>query len=211
LTAVPGYVDALQSGCQQTSWVSVNFTESSIRLRRRGGRLREVAHAADHEIETDDVGGVWLHIPSERMKSARSHRIPLVATARAIIEASPRRGARSMVFTEPRTGRPLTAFSRIKGYIDKAVSAVAVETGAPGIAPWTFHDLRRTMRSGLAACGVADPVAERCIAHKPTGIVAVYNHHKYTDELVSAFTAWESRLLAITSPNVVRLPAAAVR
>ena len=116
-----------------------------------------------------------------------------------------------MVFTEPRTGRPLTAFSRIKKYVDAAVAKLAAETGAPGIAPWTFHDLRRTMRSGLAACGVVDPVAERCIAHQPTGIVAIYNRHGYEREIVGAFTAWERRLLTITSHNVVRLPTPAVR
>jgi integrase len=99
-----------------------------------GLRLRECAHIADHEIEVDDSGTTWLRIPVERMKSARPHAVPLGATARAIIEASPRRGARSLVFTEPRTGRRLTAFSRIKRYIDEAVAAVAAETGAPGIA-----------------------------------------------------------------------------
>jgi integrase len=171
-----------------------------------GLRLRECAHIADHEIEVDDNGTTWLRVPAERMKSERAHAVPLAATARAIIEASPRRGARSMVLTEPRTGRPLTAFSRIKKYVDEAVAKVAAETGAPGIAPWTFHDLRRTMRSGLAACGVADHVAERAIAHQPQGIIAVYNHHKYTGELVEAFEAWERRLLAITTGgNVVVL------
>ena len=68
------------------------------------------------------------------------------------------------------------------------------------------------MRSGLAACGVTDPVAERCIAHQPTGIVGIYNRHKYEREIAEAFMAWERRLLTITSDNVVRLPTpAAVR
>jgi integrase len=170
-----------------------------------GGRLREIAHAADHEIEVDDSGTTWLHIPSERMKAARSHRVPVGVTARAIIEASPRRGARSMILTEPRTGRPISGFSRAKKAVDRAVAELAAETGAPGIAHFTFHDLRRTMRSGLAACGVVDPVAERAIAHAPQGIVATYNRHKYERELVEAFAAWERRLLAIVGGNVVVL------
>jgi hypothetical protein len=172
-----------------------------------GGRLREIAHAAHHEIEAADDGTVWLCVPGSRMKAGRSHRVPLGRVARGIIEAAPRRGARGMILTEP-SGRPLVAFSRIKARIDEAAAMVAAETGAPGIAtPWTFHDTRRSFRTGLSELGVPDHVAELCIAHVRGGIVAVYDKHKFGREIIEAFEAWEQRLMVITTGGtVVSLP-----
>jgi hypothetical protein len=35
---------------------------------------------------------------------------------------------------------------------------------------WRFHDLRRTMRTGLSALRIADTVSELCIAHTQKGV-----------------------------------------
>lgn len=48
--------------------------------------------------------------------------------------------------------------------------------------PWAPHDLRRTVRTTLAALGCPDAVAEAVLGHMPAGIVGVYNRHTYDNE-----------------------------
>ncbi len=59
---------------------------------------------------------------------------------------------------------------------------------------WTPHDLRRTCRTGLGACGVADEVGERVVGHVSEAMVATYNQHKYVDEKRRALAKWQKRL-----------------
>ena len=76
---------------------------------------------------------------------------------------------------------------------------------------WRLHDLRRTCRTGLAALGVFEIVAERCLNHAKKGMTAVYDVHVYEDEKRNALEAWATRLGLITNPpeKVVRLDSGA--
>jgi hypothetical protein len=62
---------------------------------------------------------------------------------------------------------------------------------------WTPHDLRRTCRTGLAAEGIGDTVAEAVVGHTRKGIIGVYDRHKYDSEKRAALETWERRLLRI--------------
>jgi integrase len=178
-------------------------------------RLRECAGITAGEIEEG-----WLHVPARRMKSGKAHSIPLSPAALAIIEAVPENDC-GLVFTMPPLAcnpllgrhRPLVGFSAAKDKIDAACVEVAAETQTKPIADrWTFHDLRRTARSRFSAIpNVSDTVRELALAHRPSGIHGVYDHHPYTDELTALFTAWSERLLAIVGGNVVSLPRAGRR
>jgi integrase len=55
--------------------------------------------------------------------------------------------------------------------------------------PWTQHDLRRTARSLMARVGVDDPILEKALGHKLTGVHAVYNRYPYFDEMSEALQA----------------------
>jgi integrase len=74
------------------------------------------------------------------------------------------------------------------------------------MAPWTYHDLRRTARTMLAELGVSDEIAERVLGHSNGRIAEVYNHHKYWNEKVEALTK-----LADHVERITRAPAAATR
>jgi hypothetical protein len=77
------------------------------------------------------------------------------------------------------------------------------------IAPWRFHDARRTMRTGLGALPVPNNVAELCIAHAQPGLHRTYDLHSYRDEKRRAFELWAARLAEKVEPrnpeNIVRL------
>jgi integrase len=80
------------------------------------------------------------------------------------------------------------------------------------IAPWRFHDLRRTMRTRLSGLPVPNNIAELCIAHAQPGLHKIYDRHGYRDEKRRAFELWAARVQDIIEPgagdNVVRLKTA---
>lgn len=114
-------------------------------------------------------GETWT-IPAARYKTAKDHAVPLSAVARAIIAAQPDAGPR--VFPGQR-GTLLSHGGHGKAAIDKA---------APGLAPWTVHDIRRTARSLMSRAGVRPDIAERVLGHAIQGVGGVYDRHAYLDE-----------------------------
>jgi integrase len=151
-----------------------------------GQRLREVAGMSWAEIDLDKA--LWT-IPLERMKGGAAHEVPLAPTAVEILNALPR-WTGPYVFSATGGKQPIKGFSKLKQRIDAALGDNA--------APWRFHDLRRTMRTGLGALPVPNNVAELCIGHAQPGMSRVYDRHSYRDEKRRAFELWATRLAEIT-------------
>ncbi len=63
----------------------------------------------------------------------------------------------------------------------------------------TPHDLRRTVRTGLAALGVAPHVAEACLGHSLGRIVAIYDTHDYLDERRDALARWDAHVMHLVT------------
>jgi integrase len=77
--------------------------------------------------------------------------------------------------------------------------------------PWVIHDLRRTLRTHLAALRIQDHIAEMVIGHGRQGLQRVYDQHGYVEEQREALAQWATRLRSIVEPppaNVVKLPRA---
>jgi integrase len=162
-----------------------------------GQRLREVAEMTWSEIDLEKT--LWT-LPPERMKGDAAHEVPLAPAAVELLKSMPR-WTGPFVFSTTGGGRPISGFSKMKSRIDAALG----DNGAP----WRFHDLRRTMRTGLGALPVPNNVAELCIAHAQPGLHKVYDRHGYREEKRRAFELWAARLAEIVEPgtgaNVVRL------
>jgi integrase len=163
-----------------------------------GQRRDEIANATWSEI---DGTLLTLTIPAERMKGNFVQTVPLVPAAIAILETLPRFAGGKYLFSTTTGKRPISGFSKMKARLDAAVLKFARE-GAPEpaqvtIAPWTLHDLRRTVRTGLSSVGVLPIIAELTIGHKQTGISAIYDRHRYDVEKRAALTAWETKLMSI--------------
>ena len=62
------------------------------------------------------------------------------------------------------------------------------------IAPWTPHDLRRTVRTGLARLQCPSDVAEAVLGHGPKGIEGTYNLHRYSAECKQWLQVWADHL-----------------
>ena len=97
--------------------------------------------------------------------------------------------------------RPMTVH-QIKARLDR-------ETG---IEDWRLHDLRRTLRSGLAELGVSYEIAERVIGHSMPQLERTYNVFAYREEKRNALERWARHLTVIVTDgraarNVVPLRA----
>jgi len=65
-----------------------------------------------------------------------------------------------------------------------------------GFDDWTFHDIRRSVASHMAALGVPQEHVERVLGHKIPGIAGVYNKHSYLPERRAALEKWQDALMA---------------
>ncbi len=67
------------------------------------------------------------------------------------------------------------------------------------VVPWRLHDLRRTMRTGMAALGVPEIISEKVLNHQPTIMAKTYNVHDYTDQKRDALEKWATQVQTIAS------------
>lgn len=153
-----------------------------------GQRRATVAGTRWAEVEAEEKA--W-HIPGDRMKNGEAHTVPLPQIALAILEGLPRYKDGPYVFSTSSGKKPISGYSKMKATIDKTVE----------LAPWGFHDLRRTMATQMAKLGIQQHVVEKLLDHrsgKISGIAAVYNRHEYRDEMRSAVDEWSVRLNEIS-------------
>lgn len=170
-----------------------------------GQRPGEVAGLRWEEVD----GDTWTIPTSRRGKTDSAHAVPLTRTAMEILEAAREEGGGGSCVFETKAGTPAEA-----GHLSRAVQRFRKRLGNkpdPEWGYWRPHDLRRTMRTGLAAAGIDDLAAELTVGHTRKGIAAVYDLHKYDKEKRQALEAWERRLLRTIhgqeADNVVPLAA----
>lgn len=178
-----------------------------------GQRPGEVAGIHINEIN----GDLWTIPDTRRGKTQTALTVPLTKTAKSIMSdaqeeigrLSKRRGIKPVGYIfETRPGN-----SPAVNAIDRAVKRFTDALGNRDVerwGHWTPHDLRRTCRTGLAAAGVSETVAELTIGHTRKGIASTYDLHTYDAEKRRALEAWERRLLRIINDqkpddNVVML------
>ena len=121
-------------------------------------------------------------------------------------EKWPRKG---LVFTT--TGKTsVSGFSRAKRQIDLQVWYLLLEDKDDRtVGPWRYHDLRRTLATGLQRLGVRFEVTEAVLNHisgSRGGVAGIYQRHDWRDEKRAALNAWAghvSSLAAPTAPNIV--------
>jgi integrase len=160
-----------------------------------GVRLNEAAGARWPEV--DIKARLWV-VPPERFKSNVQHTVPLTSDMLKLLEGLPRFQRGDFLFSNSGGERPIGGFGHVKRRIDELMGDVP---------PWSFHDLRRVLRSGLSALRIPDHVAEMTIGHGRRGIARVYDRHRYEAEVHDALEAWQAKLRTIISPsdNVVPL------
>jgi integrase len=170
--------DELRQVWQATEKLGLPFGPWVQLLILTGQRRNEVAHMQWGEVDIDKR--LWT-LPRERVKNNRRHEVPLSPQAIAILERLPRISDRFVFSVNGRA--PIKGFGAAKGYVDALAKTP----------DWVFHDLRRTVASGMARLGINLPVIERVLNHVGgsfAGIVSVYQRHEFAEEKRAALEKW---------------------
>lgn len=130
----------------------------------------------------------------------RTHLVDEVLTAAKHF----RRATSDYVFPSPKTGGQMSGFTKM---VDRLVKEA-------GVAKFTMHDLRRSLRTIMSRCGYDNEIQRLCVGQKPRGIDQVYNQderwiirkmafeaaHDYIAELVGATRVGKVVRLQRTNP-----------
>ncbi|GGC26963.1 integrase [Novosphingobium marinum] len=194
-----------------------------------GQRRSEVAGLQWSEL--DRAAAEWT-LPASRSKNGVPSVVPLNSRSVAILDRiagvedaeKPQWPRTGLLFTT--TGKtPISGFSRAKAQLDAKMLEIArqdaEEAGddpdAVTLAPWRFHDARRTFATAMQRLGVRFEVTEALLNHvsgaSRSGVAAVYQRHDWKVEKRAAIEAWATfcdKLLApaASADNIVPLRAA---
>jgi integrase len=161
-----------------------------------GQRLNEVAQVQWREFKLEPKAKAVWTIPAARMKMDRAHVVPLCPDALGLLLSLPRHNAGDFVFSTTAGLKPVNGFSKAKTRIDKLI---ADDGHRERLAPWVFHDLRRTLRTNLSSFpSVDEKVRELVIAHVKKGLDKSYDQFGYIAEKREALLLWERCLRPLT-------------
>jgi len=145
-----------------------------------GCRRNEIGSLQWPEV---DLKEKTITLPGERTKNKQPHTVPLSDSAISILKQIPRRETRDFVFGIGKGG--FSGWSKSKSEIDPAAKLKE---------PWTLHDLRRTVRTGLGKLGVQPHVAEAALNHLPPKLIRTYDRNTYATEKRDALDKWAAHL-----------------
>jgi len=181
-----------------------------------GQRRYETSVMRWRDLAGLENGSALWSIPGEVTKNHRPHDVPLAPEAVAVIRSLPiitvrtDKGEDTSVLVFTTTGAtPWSGFSKLKAQIDARIAVQVAEDGGEPMAPWTMHDLRRSLVTGMNDRGLAQPhVIEAIVNHisgHRGGIAGIYNRAVYMDERRRALDAWAKLVTssAADSSNVV--------
>jgi integrase len=131
-------------------------------------------------------------IPEERSKNKREHEIMLSVQARAVLDSQLRRNSTGYVFGRLET--PFSGWSKAKADLDARLAAGGIVT-----APWSLHDIRRTVATNLADPLKVEPhIIEAVLGHvsgHKAGVAGIYNRAAYRPQKYDALQRWADHLL----------------
>jgi integrase len=178
-----------------------------------GQRREEVAALNWSELDRDKA--MWT-LPATRAKNGVVHDVPLSSAALKLLdEIASTQNPEGQPAIWPRKGyvftmngkQPVTGYSVAKKRLDR-LALEAASAGAEGfteaIAPWRFHDLRRTLATGFQRLGVRFEVTEAVLNHlsgSRSGIAGVYQRHHWSDEKRAALDAWAAHVSGLVASS----------
>jgi integrase len=134
-----------------------------------------------------DLDGGWWTIPATIAKNKKAHRVPLNASALAIVKA-----LQHDPENPPVGDRHAYVLTGARGKRQQAEAAATFTV--PNFVP---HDLRRSAASFMAGGGISRLTIKKVLNHVERDITAVYDRHTYDPEKRAALAWWDAKLTAI--------------
>jgi integrase len=163
---------------------------TALKLLILTGQRREEVLSADWK-EFDLQKKVWT-IPASRAKNEKAHLVPLSPAVIKLLKQLPNR-----------TGR---LFPKGTGIVSRA--AKRIRKAMCDVPHWTWHDLRRTVATGLQRLDVRLEVTEAILNHvsgSRAGIVGVYQRHDWADEKREALDKWANAVAQLIKQKDARV------
>lgn len=169
-----------------------------------GARASEVTDLQWSELDLD--AAAWV-LPAERSKNNRAHLVPLLPTVVDMLRKRREADNGDWVFPAKRGGHITSS------HLTRPLLHVCTRLARLGLEPFTTHDLRRTVETGMAAAKVPKEYRDRVLNHVDSSVGGVhYNKHDYEDEKREGLEKWARRLewmLTGSDSNVVQIRRAA--
>ena len=121
-------------------------------------------------------------IPASRYKTNNAHQVPLIPAIKKLLPEC----KDGFVFCSGK--KPIRDFNHPKAKLDAKIAEIRKREKRKPMPRWTFHDLRRTARTIMAATGVQRDIAERVLGHVIPGVEGVFSRWEYQAEKVDALT-----------------------
>jgi integrase len=154
-----------------------------------GQRRDEVGAMTWDEVDVDTA--TWT-LPGGRAKNAKDHTVPLSSQAMRELKATGT--AKGFLFSVS-GDRPVQNWSYWKRRIDPLFAAQMKDANLPPPAPWTLHDLRRSVATGLQRLGEHEDWIEafqnRAVRE---GSAKHYQHHHYKEEMRTIAQRWADHI-----------------
>jgi integrase len=167
-----------------------------------GQRRNEIAGMRWEEVDLETAA--WK-LPKDRAKGKRSHTFPLPFPAVQLLKALPTVAGNPFVFPGrgAKNGKscPMTIGSKLQRRVQQA----------SGVEDFTFHDARRTFRTGLDRLHILPHIKDECLNHARRGVGdRHYSQYDYLAEQRSAFDAWADFVTSVVDEgprNILELRA----
>jgi len=164
------------------------FSAALVRLLLITGKRTTEARNLTYE-QIDRSKQVWI-IPNPK-SGAFEDKVPLTDRAFKLIEELPRGNGR-YVFSLNGGFSPVQTDNHLKLKLQKLSGVYGTKCGEAG---WTFHDFRRTMKSGLADIGCPPQTSEIMLGHTYKGIERHYNRSDQLKDKRRWLERWEAEVL----------------
>jgi integrase len=131
--------------------------------------------------------GTWT-LPGTRSKNGKAHTLPITPLMQKTVDSIPRRD-RDLLFGSAR-GHGFTSWINGKRALDKKL----------GLQPWTHHDIRRSVATGMADIGIQPHIVEQVLNHQSghrRGVAGIYNKSPYEREVRDAMLRWSDHVRAL--------------
>lgn len=156
-----------------------------------GSRIGEVAGMDASEITMDGDQMVWT-LPAARAKNKKERATPLIGWAREIVEAALQCSPSGLLFQTQSTGKPLTS-----SHLGNALN----NRNLP-CAPFSTHDIRRTVVSEMDDLGIPLDTIAAVVGHRRGSrdtrtLVRHYSRARLDTRIAAALATWDRRLRAI--------------
>lgn len=176
--------------------------ESMMLVLLTGCRSGEIVAARWRDVDLER--GVWT---IRETKNGAPNDVMLCQQA---IELLGYRKGIDKVFLFPSTRAGQHVAQKALGLAQYTARHMEPESGAkdPIEVPWTVHDLRRTVATGLARLGCPRVVQDRILNHVDNSVAAIYDRHSDDTEARTWLQKWADHMDALTTRNVVSISAA---